>query len=285
LEVQAVLLLTNPRTATGGVVKVSGHREIHDVIIGDGPITLLMLHGLGGDHRAYPWVPKLARRLNARVLFPWLICHGPSCDVDTFDEAVDVMGQYREQRGADDCLVIGHSKGGALATALTADRGRSVAMAAPIDPRFVNMSELEMRARLGWVGMDLLACMATGVMESMLRLDFHRFGANTVGALTAGHRIDLGIRVLRSMPDLTPQIRRAYDAGRPQLRLWGLADIGVQRPRLGSLPGADWLLPGVRHADFAFHTIYPYWVIRMAAEVQLGLAKSPALPVITRSAA
>ena len=278
-------LLSAPSRASSGVVRLKGGQVIHDVTYGSGPTKVIMFHGLGGEHGIYRWPGSLADALGLTLLFPWLPCHGPSSDTDNFEEAVGFMTEYREQRGAVDSLVIGHSFGGALATALCAERGRTLAMAAPIDPRFLRMTWAESQMRLGWVGLDLLGCIAAGALESLFRLDACSYFPAVAGTLFGGHRIGLGIRVLRSMPNLTPAIHQANSSGRVPLRLWGLADFGVQPPPVGLLPGGDWYLPWVRHGDFALRLGYPYPMIRRGAAVQLGRADPLHVPFLTHSAA
>jgi len=280
-----VHLLTNPQAATGGVVTVAGGRQVHYVTYGNGPTPLILMPGLGGEHGIYTWAGPIAKQLGLTVIVPWMPCHGPSCDVDTFSEAVIVMDQFREQAGGPECLIIGHSYGGAVATALGATGGRTVALAAPINPRFIGMSWLESQTRLGWVFLDLLCGIGMGAVESALRLDTHRYAPAVARTLLGGHRISLGIRVLRSMPDLTTHTRQAQDDGRAPLRLWGLADFGVQQPPWGMLPGEDWYLPFVGHGDFALRLWYPYPFIRRAVEVQLGRADPVRIPLLTQTAA
>ncbi|WP_239116569.1 alpha/beta fold hydrolase [Planotetraspora phitsanulokensis] len=105
----------------------------------DGPRdapALVLIHGLGSSLRSWdPVVPMLAT--SYRVIRIDLLGHGrsakPAGDVYTMEQQGHRVGQALDQLGVKHAIVVGHSTGGYVATALAEQRGGLVTAIALID--------------------------------------------------------------------------------------------------------------------------------------------------------
>jgi pimeloyl-ACP methyl ester carboxylesterase len=99
-------------------VTIHGHRWAY-VKAGRGP-TLLLLHGLGGDHSTWlPVLPALSRRFT--VIAPDLLGHGDSAKPRTDYSIAGYANGMRDLLavlGVDQVTVVGHSLGGGVAMQL-----------------------------------------------------------------------------------------------------------------------------------------------------------------------
>jgi len=101
----------------------------------DGP-ALVLIHGLGSSMRSWdPVVPMLAT--SYRVIRIDLLGHGrsakPGGDRYAMDQQAHRVGQALDQLGVKHAIVVGHSTGGYVATALTEQRRDLVTAIALID--------------------------------------------------------------------------------------------------------------------------------------------------------
>jgi pimeloyl-ACP methyl ester carboxylesterase len=100
---------------------------------------LLFLHGVGGG--AWSWRPQVAACAPDRACFVWEARgHGAAPRVrdaglaDYYTDAREALAAVREETGASDIVVIGHSMGGLLAIALGADHPAGIGGLVLVDP-------------------------------------------------------------------------------------------------------------------------------------------------------
>ncbi|SFC38275.1 pyruvate dehydrogenase E2 component (dihydrolipoamide acetyltransferase) [Bosea sp. CRIB-10] len=215
---------------------------------------LALLHGFGANAAAWNMVrPHLDGR---PVLTPELPGHGrepalTSPSLEALAEAV--LGQI-EANGARECDLVGHSLGGAVAAALTANlsvRVRSLTLIAPaglgpeIDSGFLAgfLSARTVESLMPWL--ERLAAdpgrLPRGYAQAVLR-ERERFGVGAAQAEIAQ----------RLFPDGTQAIRIGADLDRftgPLKVVWGKGDRIIPQAHQDELPGhaACHRLGGVGH--------------------------------------
>jgi pimeloyl-ACP methyl ester carboxylesterase len=227
--------------------------------------TLVLIHGLGASTRWWdPIVPALAR--SYRVIRIDLLGHGrsakPAGGGYSISQQAHRVGQALDRLGVQHAIVVGHSTGGYVATALAEERGDLVTALALIDTgarmdAFVSdgpvgklidvpvVGQLLWRLRTdGIIRRGLSTAFAPGFTAPQQLVDDTR--GMTYHALTAASHASDDYLEQRPLPDrLTP-------LGKPLLVIFGEQD---QRWRASSaalyraVPGAKVeLIPGVGHS-------------------------------------
>jgi 3-oxoadipate enol-lactonase len=95
---------------------------------GRGSRTLVFLHGIGGNHRAF--APQLERFAGSARAIAWdMPGYGASPPLErmTFPELAQALVALLDARGAAQAVVIGHSMGGMVAQELVASFPERVA--------------------------------------------------------------------------------------------------------------------------------------------------------------
>lgn len=220
-------------------------------------VPLVLLHGFGANAAAWNMVrPYLDGR---PVLTPELPGHGrePALALPSLEALAEaVLGQI-EESGARECDLVGHSLGGAVAAALTANlsvRVRSLTLIAPaglgpeIDSGFLAgfLSARTAESLMPWL--ERLAAdpawLPRGYARAVLR-ERERFGVGAAQATIAQ----------KLFPDGTQAIRIADDLDRfagPLKVIWGRDDRIIPQRHQDDLPShaACHRLGGVGHMPY-----------------------------------
>ncbi|WP_083982243.1 alpha/beta fold hydrolase [Actinomadura hibisca] len=287
LVVNAVVVSRQEADATGdSLLFVDGGRvHVRQDGPADGPV-LVLIHGLAGSTRWWDsLVPLLAK--SHRVIRVDLLGHGRSAKPGgggyTIPEQGRRVGAVLDRLGVKQAVVVGHSTGGSVATALAEQRGDLVAALALLDsgPRsdaFISDGFVGRLLFVPVVGQLLWRLRSDGIVRRGLSTAVSRSGYTipqqlvedvrgmTYHALTATSQASDRYLKQRPLP------RRLAGLGKPLLVLFGVED---RRWRASSaadyraVPGARVeLLPGVGHSpmledpartagllgDFAAHT-------------------------------
>jgi pimeloyl-ACP methyl ester carboxylesterase len=207
----------------------------------DGPRdapALVLIHGLGSSMRSWDqMVPMLAT--SYRVIRIDLLGHGrsakPAGDVYAMEQQAHRVGQALDQLGVTHAIVVGHSTGGYVATALTEQRGHLVTAIALIDTgpsldAFVSsgavgnlifapvLGQLLWRLRTdGIIRQGMSSAFAPGFKKIPQQLVDDARGM-TYHALTATSHASDGYLQQRPLPD------RLTDLGKPLLVIFGERD-------------------------------------------------------------
>src|SRR4051794_1809017 len=109
--------------------------SVNACVAGEGP-PIVLIHGLAGSWRYwYPPIEALRDRFRLVALdVPGSGHSEVAADPFSLDRAGDVLLAAWEELGASQPLLVGHSLGGALATALAADHGGRISRLALVSP-------------------------------------------------------------------------------------------------------------------------------------------------------
>jgi pimeloyl-ACP methyl ester carboxylesterase len=267
------LLLGNTELVDGQDADATGNSTLHVdggnmYVRQDGPRdapALVLIHGSGGSSRWWDRVvPILAK--SYRVIRIDLLGHGrsakPDGDLYSMEQQAHRVGQALDQLGVAHAIMVGHSTGGYVATALAEQRGDLVTAIALIDtgPRldtFVSsgavgnliftpvVGQLLWRIRTdGIIRKGLSSAFAPGFTAPQGLVDDTR--AMTYHALTATSRGSDDYLKQRPAPD------RLAVLGKPLLVLFGELDQRFPSSSAAlyrAVPGAKVeVLPGVGHS-------------------------------------
>ncbi|MFC9970498.1 alpha/beta fold hydrolase [Spirillospora sp. NPDC127200] len=267
LLVNAVVVSRQDAEATGGSILPLEGGSVH--VRQDGPRdapALVLIHGLAGSvHWWDPLVPMLSR--SHRVIRIDLLGHGRSAKPAGGGYAIPEqgrrVGEALDRLGVRQAAVVGHSTGGAVATALAERRRDLVTALALIDsgPRpsaFVSDGFVGRLLFVPVVGQALWRLRTDGIVRRGMETAFSRRGyeppqrlVDDVRGMTY-HALTATSRAINAYLEQRPLPGRLAPLGKPLLVVFGEED---RRWRSSSaadyraVPGARVeLLPGIGHS-------------------------------------